>query len=421
MSQPAPAPVPRITYRAVLGSPHVARCLGGTLIGRLPNGAAPVAIVLWTVSAGGSLAFGGLLAALYGLCSGLSQPVKGILLDRLGQRAVHVPAGLLNSSLLLALPVAGLHNGNAPATALVIAAGLSTPPLEAGLRALWPDLLPDPRMRHAALALDTGSQGLLYIVGPLLVATLASAYGPLAALSATAALGAAGTLVVATAPPSRRWRSAPAAIAGTTSARRLASVQLVGLFLGLGGVGFAIGALNVLAVAMAARHGQDLLSGVVPAAFSSGSVIGGLLYGRRIWPGSPTRQLCVGSGVFLLGWLTLAAAPGPHTTIAVVVVPGACLTVIVACAYVIAADIAPAGRTSEAYAWLILAIGAGQSTGTAVTGRLADHALATALPAAGAALAFAVLLAVRPGRAPARRGRHRRTRRSRPHPTSKEN
>ncbi|MEU5800007.1 hypothetical protein ABZ773_05935 [Streptomyces sp. NPDC047804] len=41
-------------------------------------------------------------------------------------------------------------------------------------------MLPDPRLRHAALALDTGTgtgtQGLLYIVGPLLVAALASAY-----------------------------------------------------------------------------------------------------------------------------------------------------------------------------------------------------------------------------------------------------
>ncbi|MFF7337372.1 hypothetical protein ACFZAT_08510 [Streptomyces sp. NPDC008163] len=33
-----PAPVPRITYGAVLGSPYVARLLGGTLASRLPNG-----------------------------------------------------------------------------------------------------------------------------------------------------------------------------------------------------------------------------------------------------------------------------------------------------------------------------------------------------------------------------------------------
>ncbi|MEV7184575.1 hypothetical protein [Kitasatospora sp. NPDC093102] len=33
-------------YRAVLGSPHVTGLLGDTLIGRLPTGTAPIAILL---------------------------------------------------------------------------------------------------------------------------------------------------------------------------------------------------------------------------------------------------------------------------------------------------------------------------------------------------------------------------------------
>ncbi|MFE5097550.1 MFS transporter [Streptomyces sp. NPDC056638] len=200
----------RITYGAVLGSPYVARLLGGTLTGRLPNGMAPVAIVLWTLAAGRGIALGGLLSALYGLASALSQPVKGRMMDRYGQSAVHLPAAVLNSSLLIALPLAAPHGGPALATTIVVAAaGLTAPPLEAGLRALWPSVLPDLRLRHAALALDTGTQGLLYIVGPLLVAALSSTYSPATALTITAALGLAGTLVVATAPPSRRWRPAP--------------------------------------------------------------------------------------------------------------------------------------------------------------------------------------------------------------------
>lgn len=151
----------------MLGSPYVARLLGGTLTGRLPNGMAPVAIVLWTLAAGRGIALGGLLSALYGLASALSQPVKGRMMDRYGQSAVHLPAAVLNSSLLIALPLAAPHGGPAFATTSVVAAaGQTAPPLEAGLRALWPSVLPDLRLRHAALALDTGTQGLLYIVGP---------------------------------------------------------------------------------------------------------------------------------------------------------------------------------------------------------------------------------------------------------------
>ncbi|MGW2803124.1 MFS transporter [Streptomyces sp. NPDC001269] len=222
-----PAPAPRITYRVVLGSPYVARLLGGTLTGRLPNGMVPFAILLWATTTDGTIGFGGLLSALYGLSFALAQPVKGRLMDRHGQTAVHLLAVLLNSALLAALPVAGPYGEPATATAIVIAAGLTTPPLEARLRALWPSLLSDPRLRHTALALDAGTQGLLYIVGPLLVAALASAYGASLALAVAAALSLAGTAAVALAPPSRRCRPAPSAGAEGGPVRRLANTGLV--------------------------------------------------------------------------------------------------------------------------------------------------------------------------------------------------
>ncbi|MEV8351865.1 MFS transporter [Streptomyces niveus] len=175
----SPTSSARTTYGAVLGSPYVARLLGGTLVGRLPNGMAPVAIVLLVTTDGGTLAFGGLLSALYGLASALSQPVKGRLMDRHGQTRVSGPAAILNSAALLALPATGTTGSPAVAIVIVVLGGLAAPPLEAGLRALWPSVLPDPVRRHTALALDTGTQGLLYITGPLLVAVLTAAHSPL--------------------------------------------------------------------------------------------------------------------------------------------------------------------------------------------------------------------------------------------------
>ncbi|MFJ4973594.1 MFS transporter [Streptomyces sp. NPDC088755] len=394
----------------MLGAPYVARLLGGTLTGRLPNAMAPIGILLWITGSGGTIAFGGLLAALYGLASALSQPVKGLLMDRRGQRAVHLPAAVLNSALLIALPAAGPYGGTSVTATLAIAAGLTAPPLEAGLRALWPSVLPEHRLRHAALALDTGTQGLLHILGPVLVAALASAYSPALALATTAALGLAGTLVVATTPPSRRWRPRPAQSEGG-AARRLSSRPLVALFVALLGVGFALGALTVWAVSMARIHHTDILSGLLPAAFSSGSLLGGLVYGRRTWPGSTSHQLRLGSAAFLAGWLPLLALPGPHAATATVMLPGTFLTVLVATAYVTTDELAPAHRTSEAYAWLILSIGVGQAVGTALAGRLAEHELfLTSLPAAGALFTLAVLSVARPGHIPRPVGRHRRRR-----------
>ncbi|MFJ3656519.1 MFS transporter [Streptomyces nigra] len=312
----------------------------------------------------------------------------------------------------MALPLAGPYGGPGLATAIVVAGGLTTPPLEAGLRALWPSVLPDPRLRHAALALDTGTQGLLYIVGPLLVAALASVYNPAVALALTAALGLAGTAAVALAPPSRRWR--PERFEGQDAAQtqQLATPAVLLLFVSLTGIGFAIGAMNVWSIAMAEHHHQDMLSGVIPAAFSTGSFLGGLIYGSRTWQGTTTSRLIISTAAFLAGWLPLFALPGPNAATAAVTVPGAPLTIVVACAYVTTDALTPAGRTSEAYAWLILAIGAGQSAGTALAGRLAEQPLASAvLPAVGAAFALAVLLAARRRLGPTRqrqRGGHRR-------------
>ncbi|MFE7803788.1 MFS transporter [Streptomyces sp. NPDC057430] len=402
---------PPATYGAVLGSRHVARLLAGTLTGRLPNGMVPVSLVLWITAAGGSLAFAGMLAALYGLASGLSQPVKGRLMDRYGQTRVSAPAVLVNSGCLLALTWIGAGGHPATVTAVVGVAGVFTPPLEAGLRALWPSVLTDPGQRRVVQALDTGSQGLLYIAGPLLASWLATTYEPDAALAVTAALGLAGTIVVLTAAPSRTWRPA-APDSGAAGSRRLMNTALALLFLALAGTGFTLGAMNVWAAGMATTHHQPLLSGVLPAAFSTGSFLGGLIYARRAWPGTTTTQLLATSALFLLGWLPLLAQPGPRTAIGLALLPGLFLTLVITCGFHTVDTLAPASRTTEAYAWLILSVGVGQAAGTALAGTLADHPQTlAALPAAGAATALLVLLLARPKLGPGRRpGRHRRPR-----------
>ncbi|MFE4546674.1 hypothetical protein [Streptomyces sp. NPDC056785] len=70
-----------------------------------------------------------------------------------------------------------------------------------------------------------------------------------------------------------------------------------------------------------------------------------------------------------------------------------CAPVVVACAYVTTDAHAPAARTSEAYAWLILSIGAEQAAGTALAERLSEQPLVgAALPASGAAFILTLLL-----------------------------
>ncbi|MFC9816508.1 MFS transporter [Streptomyces virginiae] len=388
------APSPPISLTDVMAAPHVTRLLAGTLLGRLPNGMAPAALVLFVTGSGGGVTFGGLLSALYILASALSQPVKGFLLDRHGQTRVSGPAALINSASLLILTTVSARSQPVLATALVALAGACTPPLEAGLRALWSKVLPDPGQRRVALAADTGSQGLLFVVGPVLAAFLASQHGPGTALAATAATGITGSLIVLTSAPSRHWRS-PARHPGARST--LHNATLLRLLLALAGVGVANGAVTVWAVGMAEQHATAMLIGLIPGAYAAGSLIGGLLYGRRPWPGGTTAHLLAGTAAFTIAWLPLLTLPGPHLAVALVLLPGLFLPVLITGAFLTADRIAPAGNLTETCAWMILALGVGTASGTAVGGALVAHPLAAAtLPLAGAAAALAVLATAPP-------------------------
>ncbi|MFC8718052.1 MFS transporter [Kitasatospora sp. NPDC057198] len=375
------------TFRAVLGSPHVARLLGGTLIGRLPTGMAPIAILLLVRAEHGPLALAGLLGALYGLAAAIGQPLLGRLVDRHGQRTVLCVSAPVASAAFLLLPATGPGRHPVLAALAVLIAGLATPPLEACLRALWPRLLPDAGRRHAALALDSGSQGLVFVAGPLLAAGLTAGAGVLAASTATAALGLFGAALVVTSAPCARWvPSAPAGRGHWAGPLRV-------LFAALTGTGVALGAVNVLALSLSDRHHAGWLAGVMPAALSFGSVLGGLAYGRRAWPGPPARHLVATSVGFAAGWTALLSDPVPAVALLGALLPGSFLAPLLAAAFQSVERLTPEGELAEAFAWLVACIGLGQAAGTALCSlAVAAGPLPAALvPLAGAAAALWLL------------------------------
>lgn len=388
-------PYPPTTYSSVLRARYVARLLAGTLIGRLPNSMAPIAIILLTTGEGNrTLAFAGALSALYILGSALSQPVKGALLARYGQTRVSAPTAVINAGGLIGLTVVDAAGSALVITLLVGVAGVCTPPLEAGLRALWPTVLPHPRQRRAALALDTGTQGCLFVAGPLLAVYLASTYHPSAALIATATLGLTGSALVLTTGPSRAWRADSTGRAAARSPLRNAGLRLI--FGGLAGVGFGVGAMSVWAAEMSDAYRMDLLAGLIPGCFFAGSLVGGLIWGRRSWPGSTATQLLATVLGFTVGWLPLLTVPGPFAASVLAALPGLFLPLAIACAYITAESLAPAGATPKAYAWLILSYGVGTSAGTAIAGAAAEYLISgPLLAAAGGCTALALIARAR--------------------------
>ncbi|MEU8797964.1 MFS transporter [Spirillospora sp. NPDC048819] len=350
-------------YVVFLRRPYAGRLLGGTLLGRLPNGMGMLAVVLHIRADGGGYPLAGTLAAVFGLATAAGQPVLGRAMDRLGQPRVLLPAACVAAAGFGLLAVVGAEPLPVAVIAAVVA-GFATPPLEAGLRALWPDVLDGQEQVDAAYALDAAAQEILFTVGPLLVVA-AAVVNTEAALLLTGAFGIAGTLVVALSGPSRRWRGRPRA---ADWAGPLRSPGLRILLLSLACAGIALGVYAVAVVAYAERYGRDLASGLLLACMAGGALVGGLVYGARPWAGEPHRRLAWLLAALAAGYIPLVLAPGLPVMSLLAFVSGVFLAPVLACSFALVDRLAPSGTVTEAFAWVVAAVGAGGSVGSFVSG-----------------------------------------------------
>lgn len=186
-------------YLEILKARHAARLLSGTLVGRLPNATAAIAIVLFVRAEGGTYSLAGALAAVYGVANAVGQPVLGRLVDLYGQPRVQLPAALAAALAMTAFALTGTQPA-ALAYASVAAAGLFTPPLEGGLRALWPSVLRRNDQVHTAYAMDAVAQEVMFTVGPLLVTLCVSLWSAPTALVVLNGIGVLGALSVVVSP-----------------------------------------------------------------------------------------------------------------------------------------------------------------------------------------------------------------------------
>ncbi|MFI1164145.1 MFS transporter [Streptomyces sp. NPDC020801] len=375
-------------YREILATRHAARLLTGTLVGRLPNATAAIAIVLFVRAEGGTYSLAGALAAVYGVANAVGQPVLGRLVDLHGQPRVQLPAALGSALAMTAFAVTGTEPPALAYTA-VAAAGLFTPPLEGGLRALWPAVLGGEDRVHTAYAMDAVAQEVMFTVGPLLV-TLWSAQAALVVLSVVGVLGA---LSVVVSPPSRAWRSAPREAHWLGALRSPGLLALLGAFLF---VGIALGSITVAAVPYADGHGGEAVYGRLMAALGLGALAGGAVYGARQWAGVPERRLRVLVALLAVCYLPLMLRPGAVAMVGLTALSGVFLAPCIACAFIIVDRHAPAGTVTEAFSWLVTTFTVGASVGTGVAGPVVQAGGALwgfAVPGAAGAVSLLVLLA----------------------------
>ncbi|MFJ9149606.1 MFS transporter [Streptomyces sp. NPDC102270] len=378
-------------YLEILRARHAARLLTGTLVGRLPNATAAIAIVLFVRAQGGTYSLAGALAAVYGVANAVGQPVLGRLVDLHGQPRVQLPSAVLSA---LAMAVFAF-TGTDPlplAYVAVAAAGLFTPPLEGGLRALWPSVLRREDQVHTAYAMDAVAQEVMFTVGPLLVTLCASLWSAQAALVVLNVIGVLGALSVVVSPPSRAWRSGPREAHWLGALRSPGLLVLLGAFLF---VGIALGSITVASVPYADEHGGDAVYGWLLAGIGLGALVGGTVYGARQWAGEPARRLRVLVGLLAVCYLPLTLMPGAVAMTLLMVLAGVFLAPVIACAFVLVDRHAPAGTVTEAFSWIVTTFTVGASVGTGLAGPVVEGGGALwgfAVPGVAGGVSLLVLL-----------------------------
>jgi MFS family permease len=387
-------------YRAVMRVPGVGWLLTTSLVARLPVAMANLAIILRIATATGSYARAGAVTGAYVVGTGLFGPFLGRVADRAGRRPVLLVAAVVNAAGLISLAFIPVHE---TLVILIVAAvsGASLPPVAPAVRSLWPALVPED-LRSGIYAFDATMQEATFMVGPTLVALLSSLSGPPAALIACGVIGLVGTVAVSlhpaigtplTADPSATTGLAPAQDVGpghshpapspaptVHPAPRPARRRLLHPA-GLPGLGSlviivlvflaSILIVEVTVVAFAGHHHASGQAGLLLAAWSTGSMVGGFAFGARS-AHAGTRVLAPLMLAAAVGFLCLAAAPGVGLLYGLLFLAGMSIAPGFSCIYGLVGQLAPSTGSVEAFSWIASGIQMGAACGAALGGLLVE-------------------------------------------------
>jgi MFS family permease len=387
-------------YLAVLGAPHAKALVLAAFVARLPIAMTPLALLLLVRDSTGDYAAAGAVTAVFALCEGIAAPVQGRIIDRFGQTPSLLATATLFPLAVWGVALAAEEEASTPLLAALAAlAGLVLPPVMATMRALWPDVVRDPKLVETAYALEASLQELFFFSGPLLVALAVTLASPAAAVVAAGVFGLVGTLAFAASPVSRARGPAARPAGGRRRAGALAgngmrTVVGTGLLCGC-----AFGTIEVALPAFADAQGTRGAAGVLLAAFALGSFAGGLAYGARTWRASLDRRYPRALAAFAAGLVPVLLAPSLPVMLAAALLAGATIAPIFATGYAIVARIAPAGTITEAYAWISTSIVLGVAVGNATAGALVEASSHRGALLAGLTVALLAALVARRRRA----------------------
>lgn len=247
-------------YQLLFRTPSLKMAYLSVLLSAIPHGTTTLGLVLSVQSWTGSLSLAGSITALFTIGNAIGLTLQGVLIDRLGDRAVVLTAGLVSGLALGTVAVAGSDLRPGLLGGLVLLAGLSVPAITTAVRRLLSLVTDDPMIRSAGYAALSVMFQLAFAVGPLLV-TLAvvATRRPSDALLLAAAMIVTATAIFGFGVPAQRVAHTESSVtrSGPTGFRPLLTLYGVAALTGV-----ATGMTTVAVPAVTQAAGLVAMAGV---------------------------------------------------------------------------------------------------------------------------------------------------------------
>jgi MFS family permease len=354
------------SYSAVLSRPGVARVMGTQLLARFAFGMMSLAIVLHVQQIYHSYTIAGIALGAETVGAAISGPIIARRLSLWGPRRVIRSVAAISSATLVF--IAFYHGPEIWTILACLLVGLTSPPIQQVARSVYPSLITAKQTSYL-FSLDATLQEFLWVFGPVLATMITATYNSASAVIFMATVQIVGTYLFSRNPEIGEMKI-------PKSKRRLGGILrkpivqanvLINLFLVASFGGAEVGTVAVLGIAP---------SGIVIAALSFGSILGGFAFGHR----AKTKwALLKFLSIVLIGYAAVFVYPTDLVWITI-------------CWFVTGLGVAPAFATmasmisvsfgtadsAEAYGWANTGQLLGYSVGAAVAGIIIDNVAAGA-------------------------------------------
>lgn len=355
------------SYTAVLKRPGVTRILLSQLAARWAFGMISLGFVLHIQAITGSYAIAGIALGAETLGAAIAGPMLGRLIPSIGVRPIVFTTSTIGAGAMVLL---GMADGSMPGFLIFLGLiiGLTSPPIQQIVRPIYPSLISKEQTNHL-FALDANLQELIWVVGPIVATFIAANAGSDVGLFTMAAIQIVGCYLFISNPEVRNAQINKSAkrMGRVLKSRVVFSNVIMGLLL--------VGSFGGAEVGTVAVITDRNVSGLVLAALSAGSLIGGFAFGHRA---KTKYALSKFFALTAVGYLMIFFAPTSALWVAICwFIAGLGIAPIFAALASIIAIKLPAGESVEAYGWISTGQLIGYSSAAAMAGIFVDTISAT--------------------------------------------